>query len=165
MWRDRRRLWIAAFAAMSASIPAAGDERVHRAGFVVYARVDRPDDTYRIMLVSREAADDLHEARSAGQATILMESYAGGRLTSVFVKRRSADGWSYGAIRPGEGLDAVRPGSHCAACHRSASASDGMFTKDLLERFATSGEMQAAFCDRPGRSPCEPEAYAPVSRR
>lgn len=131
----------------------------HRSGHTVYARVERPDGTHRAMLVDNVSRDAMRRGTVAADLRILMESFAGDRLTSVFVKRRQRGEWVYGAIRPGETVEAFRPGPHCAACHRDASDRDGMFTQDMLRAFVAEGRMQVAFCDLPGRSPCEREVY------
>jgi hypothetical protein len=161
MWRGRLAAFLSGgtAAALGPSFPAASESAPHRSGFTVYARVVRPDDTYRVMLVDDASLTRIREGRSMDGATILMESYAGRRMTSVFVKRREQGRWSYGAVRPGEGLEAFRPGPHCASCHRSVQDRDGMFTADMLKGFAVSGEIQAAFCDLPGRSPCGADVY------
>lgn len=89
-------------------------------------------------------------------------------MTSVFAKRREGDEWIYGAIRPGEGIDAFRPGPHCATCHKAVSDKDGMFTGDMLRDFVSGGKLQNAYCDLPGRSPCDADTYrarASVIRR
>jgi hypothetical protein len=145
--------------ALGSSFPGASETTPHRSGFTAYARVERPDDTYRIMLVDDGALSRIREGRSMDGATILMESYAGARITSVFVKRKELGRWTYGAVRPGEGLGAFRPGPHCATCHKAVSHRDGMFTADMLKGVAVTGDIQQAFCDRPGRSPCEADVY------
>lgn len=136
----------------------------HGNGFTRYARVDRPDDTYRNMLVDNASLEALRQGRTAQAMTIVMESFSGGDLTSVFVKRREEGRWIYGSIRPGEGLDAFQPSPPCATCHRAAGAGDGTFTRPMLEGFVKSGAIQRTFCDRPGRSPCGPDVYFGTSR-
>jgi hypothetical protein len=130
----------------------------HRAGFVQYARVDRPDDTFRTMLVDEASLVALRRGDTSDM-TILMESYSDGEMSSIFVKRREGGRWNYGAIRLGETLDMFRPGPQCSSCHRAAQSADGMFTQALLRRFIASGEIARAYCDRSGRSPCPLDEY------
>ncbi|MGK6314983.1 hypothetical protein [Neorhizobium sp. DT-125] len=136
----------------------------HSSGFTRYARVDRPDGTYRNMLVDNASLEALRRGGPAETMTILMESFSDDDLTTVFVKRRKEGRWTYGSIRPGEGLDAFRPSPPCATCHRAAGASDGTFTRPMLEGFVKTGAEQQTYCDRPGRSPCSPDVYRRTSR-
>jgi hypothetical protein len=149
------------FGAMAAYAVAADN---HSGGFTRYARVDRPDGTYRNMLVDDVSLAELRQGRPAETMTILMESFSGGSLTSVFVKRREGGRWTYGSVRPGEDLKAFRPGPSCATCHRAAGAGEGTFTRPMLEGFVKTGSVRQTFCDRSGRSPCSPDVYRQTSR-
>lgn len=131
----------------------------HRIGHTTYALVERPDGTYRTMMIDNGSVVAMRNGRVPETSSIRMESFAGERLTSVFIKRLQGEEWLYGAIRPGEGVEAFRSGSHCASCHRSASDRDGLFTQGLLRAFVETGRIQKASCGRPGRSPCEADVY------
>ncbi len=150
------------FSAMAAVFAVAADNLGD--GFTRYARVDRPDGSYRNMLVDNASLAALRERKPAEEMMILMESFSGDELTAIFVKRRDADRWTYGSIRPGEGIEAFRPSPPCAPCHRAAGAGDGIFTWTMLEGFVKTGDVLRTFCDRSGRSPCSPDVYAQTSR-
>lgn len=150
------------FSAMAAAFAVTAGN--HGEGFTHYARVDRPDGSYRNMLIDNASLAALREGRPAEHMTILMESFSDGELTSIFVKRSEAGRWTYGSIKPGENIEAFRPSLPCATCHRAAGAGDGTFTRPMLEGFVKAGEVQRTFCNRSGRSPCRPEVYARTSR-
>ncbi len=131
----------------------------YRDGHTQYARVDRPDRSFRNMFVDNAALESLRSGRRPAAMTILMESYSNDRLSSVFVKQLKGINWSYGSIRPGESLTSLRPGPECSSCHVAASEQDGMFTEGLLKAFVRTSTLQQVRCEKPGRSPCNLGIY------
>ena len=133
----------------------------HRDGFTLYGRVDRPDGTYREMLVETRALDAMRAGREPGEGwAILMESrLASGGITSIFAKRREAGGWEYGAFREGGTIADFDGRGPCAGCHRAAEGQGGTFTRPMLRAFMASGAVQRRSCERGGRAPCEAGVY------
>jgi hypothetical protein len=165
MFRDNTAFRvIAAVAALfcGAGIAPGKASDAHRDGFTPYARVDRLDGTYRMMLIDNRSLEALGRGEAADRATILMESFSGDDLTTVFAKTREGSRWLYGSIQPGQTILQFRPGPSCATCHRVAGAG-GNFTQAMLERFVKTSTLQTTFCSRSGRSPCEPEVYGQSS--
>ena len=65
-----------------------------------------------------------------------------------------AGAWNYGSFsltRRVATSEALQP---CFQCHRRAAETEFMFSLEALRAFARTGEVQHAFCDRPGRDPC-----------
>lgn len=133
----------------------------HTIGFVRYARVDRPDGTFREILIDEATLAALRNGSGiSGGATILMKSYTRqGGVRSIFGRRHEGGRWLFGSFQPGEVISGFRAAPQCATCHRSAERTDGTFTHAMLERFVATGEIQQTFCNRSGRTPCEPEVY------
>ncbi|MCR4265037.1 hypothetical protein [Nitratireductor sp. ZSWI3] len=133
----------------------------HRDGFMRYARVDRPDGSFRKLFIDEKTLGALRLGQAVSDgASIIMESYSGpDEVRSVFAKKRKNGRWQYGSLNPGEPLTAFRPRPQCSGCHVAANDSDGVFTLSMLQRFAETGEPQEIRCPRVGRIPCDRSVY------
>lgn len=135
--------------------------------YVTYAQVDRPNGTYRRMLVTPEtlAANRPSEPLPDG-TRILMESYyAPGEVGTVFHKQKVAGSWQYGSFSgEGEPRFETRPQASCLSCHATAAATDFTFTRPSLDVASQNG-LSHFVCDRGGRSPCAPHVYTDGAAR
>lgn len=148
-----------AAAAWAATLPTT--DRYGEA-FVTYAQVDRPDGSFRRMLTTPDALERVAAGAPVPSGTrILMETWHGeDSLGTVFHKRKVDGRWEYGSFS-GTGVVnlATRPQASCLSCHAGAAETDFTYTFPALDAAPTTG-MSRHFCDRGGRAPCAPGAYA-----
>ncbi len=129
--------------------------------YVTYARVDRPDGTYRLMLVTPETLAIVRPGEALPDGTrILMESfYAPGEVGTVFHKQKVSGRWQYGSFPgAGEPVFETRPQASCLSCHARAAATDFTFTRPSLDGASHNG-LSHFRCDRGGRTPCDLHVY------
>ncbi len=151
----------------------------YRDGLVHYATVGRSDFRSRDIWITEAAAEiaGLNTTATMPDGTrIVIEEYpvdrtgsiirGGGPLSVHMAEKRSdwsaaayeddhrAGEWNFFAFTPNSGQqtgEVVRP---CFTCHLSAPDKDFLYSKDLLEAFSITGEVQQGFCNRPDRFPC-----------
>lgn len=129
--------------------------------YVTYAQVDRPNGTYRRMLVTPETLSHVRPGEPlADGARILMESYyTPGEVGTVFHKQKVAGRWQYGSFSGADEADfETRPQASCLSCHAAAADTDFTFTRPSLDAASQHGVSRFS-CDRGGRSPCDPHVY------
>ena len=134
---------------------------------VTYAQVDRPNGTYRRMLVTPETLATVRAGEPLPDGThILMESYySPGKVGIVFHKRKVDGQWQYGSFSgSGEPNFDTKPQASCISCHASAVATDFTFTRPSLEAASQNG-LSHFTCDRGGRSPCGAYVYVDGAAR
>lgn len=135
--------------------------------YVTYAQVDRPNGTYRRMLVTPETLAMVRTGEPLPNGTrILMESYySPGEVGTVFHKRKVDGQWQYGSF-PGSAAPnfETRPQASCISCHATAKAKDFTFTRPSLEAASLHG-LSRFTCNRRARSPCEAHVYADGAAR
>ncbi|MEO1723872.1 MAG: hypothetical protein AAFR84_15895 [Pseudomonadota bacterium] len=148
-----------AAAAWAAALPA-----TQRYGetFVTYAQVDRPDGSFRRMLTTPDALDDVVAGMPVPDGTrILMETWREPEtLGTVFHKHKIDGRWEYGSFAGNGAVNlSTRPQASCLSCHAGAAETDFTYTFPALVAAPTVG-MSTHFCDRGGRSPCSADVYA-----
>ncbi|MEO0976507.1 MAG: cytochrome P460 family protein [Pseudomonadota bacterium] len=166
---SRTLITLASAAAGMAAVAATGLPETDRYGetYVTYAQVDRPNGTYRRMLVTPETLAAIRPGAPLPDGTrILMESYyAPGEVGTVFHKEKVAGRWQYGSFSgAGEPRFETRPQASCLSCHATAAATDFTFTRPSLDAASQRG-MSRFTCDRGGRSPCDPHVYSDGAAR
>ncbi|WP_227271483.1 cytochrome P460 family protein [Roseobacter weihaiensis] len=166
----KQKLLIIALAALGiAAYAATSLPETDRYGeiFFAYAQVDRPNGTYRRMLVTPETIAAVRKGEPLPDGTrILMESYySQGEVGTVFHKRKVAGQWQYGSFSgSGEPNFATRPQASCISCHVTAAETDLTFTRPSLDAASQYG-LSHFTCDRGGRSPCEAHVYVDGAAR
>lgn len=138
---------------------------------VHYATVSRSDGSFRQMFVNEEAiSKETAEPNASIQpgeplpdgTLIVMETwYSPENLGTVFVKQKQNGEWQYGSFSPDRPNYQMRFSGSCHSCHAPFPETDFTLTKALLEAALQTRQVQTAYCDRPGRTPCNPEAYIP----
>lgn len=136
-----------------------------------YATVSRSDGSFRQMFVNEEA---IHRRSAESNATIqpgkplsdgtliVMETwYSPENLGTVFVKQKQNGEWQYGSFSPDRLNYQMRFSGSCHSCHAPFPETDFTLTKPLLEAALQTRQVQTAYCDRAGRTPCDPTAYIP----
>ncbi|MBD3887346.1 cytochrome P460 family protein [Phormidium tenue FACHB-886] len=128
-----------------------------------YATVSRSDGSFRQMFVNQEATASIQSGKPLPDGTLLvMESwYSPENLGTVFIKQKQNGEWQYGSFSPDRPNYQMRFSGSCHSCHAPFSDTDFTLTKPLLEAALQSRQVQTAYCDRSGRTPCDPEAYIP----
>ncbi|WP_088889678.1 hypothetical protein [Leptolyngbya ohadii] len=93
---------------------------------------------------------------------IVMETwYSPENLGAVFVKQKRNGEWQYGSFSLDRPNCQMRFSGSCHSCHAPFPETDFTLTEPLLEAALQTRQVQTAHCDRPGRTPCNPEAYIP----
>lgn len=128
-----------------------------------YAIVSRSDGSFRKMFVDENSLAVIQAGEPLPDGTlIVMETwYSPENLGTVFVKQKRDGQWRYGSFNPARPDYQMRFRASCHICHAPFSKTDFTFTKPLLEAALRTQKVQAAYCDRPGRTPCTPQAYLP----
>ena len=128
---------------------------------VTYAQVDRPDGTYRRMLIPIETLENVKEDQALPNGTrILMETYGStGNIGTVFISEKVDGQWLFGSFLGGGKVDfTTRAQASCLSCHINAADTDFVFTRPSLNSALELGTTYFS-CDRRGRSPCELSHY------
>lgn len=130
---------------------------------VHYATVSRSDRSFRQMFVEQDAIAAIQPGEPLPDNTlIVMETwYSPDSIGTVFTKQKQEGEWLYGSFNPAQPNYQMSFSGSCHRCHAPFSEADFTLTKPLLEVALQTQQVQTAFCDRAGRTPCEPEAYAP----
>ncbi|GAB4386775.1 MAG: hypothetical protein Kow00121_54060 [Elainellaceae cyanobacterium] len=128
-----------------------------------YATVSRSDGSFRQMSVSEETIASIQPGKPLPDGTLLvMESwYSPENLGTVFVKQKQNGEWQYGSFSPDRPDYQMRFSGSCHSCHAPFPETDFTLTKPLLEAALQTRQVQSAYCDRAGRTPCDPQAYIP----
>ncbi|MDX2212299.1 MAG: cytochrome P460 family protein [Oculatellaceae cyanobacterium bins.114] len=131
--------------------------------FAHYATVSRSDGSFRQMFVNEEAITTIQPEKPLPDGTlIVMETwYSPENLGTVFVKQKQNGEWQYGSFSPDRPNYQMRFSGSCHSCHAPFPKTDFTLTKPLLEAAVQTRQVQTAYCDRAGRTPCAPEAYIP----
>lgn len=130
---------------------------------VHYATVSRSDGSFRQMFVEQDAVAAIEPGEPLPDNTlIVMETwYSPENIGTVFIKQKQEGEWLYGSFNPAQPNYQMSFSGSCHGCHVPFSATDFTLTKPLLEAALQTQQVQTAFCDRAGRTPCNPEAYVP----
>jgi hypothetical protein len=130
-----------------------------------YATVSRSDGSFRQMFVEKSVIDILQPGEPLPDNTlIVMETwYSPENVGTVFVKQKQDGEWLYGSFEPAQPNYQMSFSGSCHRCHAPFPNTDFTLTKPLLEAALQTQQVQMAFCDRPGRTPCEPVTYVPAS--
>ena len=130
-----------------------------------YATVSRRDGSFRQMFIAADQAERVVPGQRLPEDTlILMESWYSPEAPGiVFIKQKVDGRWQYGSFSPGQPDYRVGDRGSCHSCHAPFPDTDFTLTKPLLEAALHTQQLQSAYCDLPGRSPCAPEAYFPNS--
>ena len=128
-----------------------------------YATVSRGDNSFRQMFIAADAVDQIEAGQSLPDNTlILMETwYSPEAPGTVFIKQKLNETWQYGSFSPSRPNYQVSDRSGCHSCHAPFPETDFTLTKPLLEVALQRQELQTAYCELAGRSPCPPEDYFP----
>ncbi len=131
--------------------------------FAHYATVSRSDGSFRQMFVNEAAIASIQPGEPLPDGTlIVMETwYSPENLGTVFVKQKQNGEWQYGSFSPDRPDYRMRFSGSCHSCHAPFPETDFTLTKPLLEAALQTRQVQTAYCDRPGRTPCAPKAYIP----
>lgn len=163
MSRKAEILTVALVAVCTAAVLRAGTvETVSTYGpdLLAYATVERPDGTYRRMLVSPQALTGTPDGAVPDGTRILMETYyRPGEVGTVFHKLKQNGRWEYGSFPASNPNLATRPQASCLSCHVGAADTDLTYTKPSLDRVASGGALEVFHCDRSGRQPCRARVY------
>lgn len=128
-----------------------------------YATVSRSDGSFRQMFVNEEAIAAIQPREPFPDGTlIVMETwYSPENLGTVFAKQKQNGEWQYSSFSPDRPDYQMRFSGSCHSCHAPFPETDFTLTKPLLEAALQTRQVQTAYCDRAGRTPCDPEAYIP----
>lgn len=128
-----------------------------------YATVSRNDGSFRRMFIEETAIADIQPGKSLADGTlIVMETwYSPENLSTVFVKQKRNGKWEYSSFNPTVPNYQMSFSGSCHSCHAPFQKQDFTLTLPLLEAALKTRQVQTAYCDRPGRTPCEPKAYVP----
>ncbi|MBD1846905.1 cytochrome P460 family protein [Cyanobacteria bacterium FACHB-63] len=128
-----------------------------------YATVSRSDGSFRQMFVNEEAITAIQPGEPLPDGTlIVMESwYSPENLGTVFVKQKQNGEWRYGSFSLDRPNYQMRFSNSCHSCHAPFPKTDFTLTKPLLEAALQTRQVQTAYCDRAGRTPCDPTTYIP----
>jgi hypothetical protein len=129
-----------------------------------YATVSRNDGSFRQMFVNEEAIVVIEPGEPLPDGTlIVMETwYSPENLGTVFVKQKQNGEWQYDSFSPDRpNYQQMRFSNSCHSCHAPFPETDFTLTKPLLEAALQTRQVQTAYCDRAGRTPCDPQAYIP----
>ena len=93
---------------------------------------------------------------------LVMETwYSPENLETVFIKQKQNGEWQYGSFSPDRPDYQMRFSGSCHSCHAPFPETDFTLKKPLLEAALQTRQVQTAYCDRAGRTPCAPEVYIP----
>lgn len=128
-----------------------------------YATVSRSDGSFRQMFVNEEAIAFIQPGEPLPDGTLLvMETwYSPENLGTVFVKQKQNGEWQYGSFSPNRPDYQMGFSGSCHSCHAPFPETDFTLTKPLLEAALQARQVQTAYCDRAGRTPCDPTSYIP----
>ncbi|MBD3886158.1 cytochrome P460 family protein [Phormidium tenue FACHB-886] len=128
-----------------------------------YATVSRSDGSFRQMFVDSDSIAAIRPGEPLPDGTLMvMETwYSPEDLGTVFVKQKQNGEWQYGSFSPDRPDYQMRFSGSCHSCHAPFPDTDFTFTKPLLEAALQTRQLQSAYCDRGGRTPCNPEVYSP----
>lgn len=128
-----------------------------------YATVSRNDGSFRQMFVESNAIATIQREEPLPDGTlIVMETwYSPENLGTVFVKQKHNGEWQYGSFSPDRPDYQMSFSGSCHSCHAPFPDTDFTLTKPLLKAALQTRRVQAAYCDRAGRTPCDPEVYHP----
>ena len=128
-----------------------------------YATVFRSDGSFRQMFIAPHSLAALQPGELLPNGTlIVMETwYSPEDLGAVFIKQKQDGEWRYGSFNPDHPDYQMSFGGSCHRCHAPFPDTDFTLTKPLLEAALRTRQVQTAYCDRAGRTPCAPEAYLP----
>lgn len=128
-----------------------------------YATVSRSDGSFRQMFVNEEANATIQPGNPLPDGTlIVMETWLSPtNLGTVFVKQKQNGEWQYGSFNADRPNYQMQFSSSCHSCHAPFPQTDFTLTKPLLEAALQTRQVQTAYCDRPGRTPCHSDAYMP----
>lgn len=130
---------------------------------VHYATVSRTDGSFRQMFVDEATIGSIQPGEPLPDGTlIVMETwYSAENVGTVFVKQKQSGEWQYGSFNPTQPDYQMGFSNSCHSCHAPFPETDFTLTKPLLEAALETQNRQSAVCDRPGRTPCDPETYIP----
>lgn len=138
---------------------------------VHYATVSRSDGSFRQMFIDENsipggmagpnAVVQPGEVLPDGTLIVMETWYSPENIGTVFVKQKQDGEWQYGSFSPDRPDYQLSFSGSCHSCHAPFPDTDFTLTKPLLEAALKTQQVQTAFCDRPGRTPCEPEIYIP----
>ncbi|MBD2260227.1 cytochrome P460 family protein [Pseudanabaena sp. FACHB-2040] len=152
---------------LPADVRASGSDFVSEERYgrqwVHYGTVTRSDRSFREMFIAAENASQVKAGQPLPEGTlILMETWhAPESLGTVFIKQKRGGTWEYGSFSPAQPSYQVSLQNSCHSCHAPFPETDFTLTKPLLEAALQRQQVQVAYCDRAGRSPCTPESYLP----
>ncbi|MBD2102345.1 cytochrome P460 family protein [Leptolyngbya sp. FACHB-261] len=128
-----------------------------------YATVSRGDGSFRQIFIDAGSIDAIQPGKPLPDGTLfVMETwYSSEAPGTVFVKQKQNGEWQYGSFSPNQPHYQMRFSGSCHSCHAPFRETDFTLTKPLLEAALRSRQVQTAYCSRPGRTPCAPEAYIP----
>lgn len=128
-----------------------------------YATVSRSDGSFRRMFIDEHSFPFIQPGEPLPDGTlIVMETwYSPENVGTVFVKQKRNAQWQYGSFHPTRPDYQMRFRASCHRCHAPFPDTDFTLTKPLLEAALKTQQVQTADCDRPGRTPCAPQAYLP----
>lgn len=128
-----------------------------------YGTVSRSDGSFRQMFIEEGAIASVQPGEPLPNGTlIVMETwYSPKTVGTVFVKQKQAGEWQYGSFNPDQPDYQMSFRGSCHTCHAPFPETDFTLTKPLLEAALRTQRVQTAYCNRPGRTPCQPEAYIP----
>ncbi len=132
--------------------------------FAQYATVSRSDGSFRNMFIEAESLRAVEPGQPLPDGTlILMETwYSPESLGSVFIKEKRDGVWQYGSFSPSQPDYQLGANASCHSCHVPFRETDFTLTLPLLQKALQTRQVQTAFCDRAGRTPCPAEVYVPA---
>ncbi|MDJ0702622.1 MAG: cytochrome P460 family protein [Leptolyngbyaceae cyanobacterium MO_188.B28] len=128
-----------------------------------YGTVSRRDGSFRQMFIDQTSIAALQPGEPLPNgALIVMETwYSPDNAGAVFIKQKQGGEWRYGSFNPDRPDYQMSFSGSCHRCHAPFPDTDYTLTKPLLEAALRTQQVQTAYCDRAGRTPCAPEAYLP----
>lgn len=128
-----------------------------------YATVSRSDGSFRQMFINGDSISAIQPEEPLPDGTlIVMETwYSPENVGTVFVKQKQNGEWQYGSFSPDRPDYQMSFRGNCHSCHAPFPETDFTLTKPLLEAALQTRQVQTVYCDRAGRTPCDPEAYVP----
>lgn len=128
-----------------------------------YATVSRSDGSFRRVFIEAKAIAAIQPEKPLPNGTLIVMKtwYSPENLGTVFVKQKQGEEWQYGSFNPAQPNYQLSFSGSCHSCHAPFPETDFTLTQPLLQAAVQTCQVQTAYCDRPGRTPCEPNAHHP----
>ena len=78
-----------------------------------------------------------------------------------FISAARAGGWNFASFEAGTLQYTDESINDCFNCHNTTLRTEFVYSRNELQRFVFSDEVQYVYCDQTGRTPCTPDQESP----